>query len=102
MTVDEARAVFLGFPGAFESSHHGHPDFRIKQGIFATLWPDRGQSVLRLPMLLAESLASEEPDRYHLVGRFGRMGWLGLNLAAADPEEFQRLSEVAWESRGGS
>jgi hypothetical protein len=101
MTVDEARAVFLGFSEAFESSHHGHPDFRIKQGIFATLWPDQGQSVLRLPNLLAESLVGDEPHRYHIVGRSGEMGWVRVDLAAADPGEFQSLAEVAWQSRGG-
>ena len=101
VTPDDARRILLSMPGSFESEHHGHPDFRIKQGIFATLAPGNAHAVLRLPALLAESLENEDGNRCKIVSRIGGMGWLEVELEGADPEEFQGLAEVAWQSRGG-
>src|SRR5688572_14292769 len=78
MTVDEARQTLLSFEHAYDSSHHGHPDFRVKKGIFATLWPEKGTSVLRLPLELAESEAERVPASYRVVSRSGGMGWLSV------------------------
>ena len=99
MTVDAAREVLLSFDEAYESSHHGHPDFRIKKGIFATLWPDKEISVLRLPLELAEAEARDGSDRFRIVGRAGGMGWLACTLDKIAPDEFTPLAEIAWERR---
>ena len=102
MTVDQARKVALSFSEAYESSHHGHPDFRIPRGgIFATLWPDKGISVLRLPLEMAEGEATRSPGVCRVVSRSGGMGWLSVSLANADPEELRPLMEIAWYTRGG-
>ena len=37
MTADEFRSLALSLPGAVESAHMGHPDFRVRKKIFATL-----------------------------------------------------------------
>ena len=37
MTANEFRSLALTLPGAVESAHMGHPDFRIDGRIFATL-----------------------------------------------------------------
>lgn len=99
MTVDDARRIFLSFDGAEESSHHGHPDFRIKGRIFGTLWPENDRAVVRLPMEMAESLAEENPIRFVIRGRSGGMGWLGAELPHADEAEFRDLAELAYEQR---
>jgi hypothetical protein len=99
MTVDQARTIALSLPEAFESSHHGHPDFRIKKGIFATLWPDKETSVLRLPLELAEAEAQEHPDRFKIVGHSGGMGWLACSLPQVSAEQYRVLAEIAWERR---
>lgn len=102
MTPDEIRAVLLEMPDAVEGSHQGHPDFRVGKSIFATLWPEKGRSVLRLPLPLAESLEQEKPERYKVISRSGGAGWLGVQISDADPEEFRSLAEVAWHSLKGS
>jgi len=99
MTTEDARAMLTSFEGATESEHHGHPDFRVGGKIFATLWPDEGRTVLRLPMPLAESLAAEPSGPQRIVGRSGGMGWLSIQLADVSAETVRPLAELAYEAR---
>ena len=49
MTAAEFRRLALSLPAAVESSHMGHPDFRVANKIFATLgYPSRGWGVVML------------------------------------------------------
>ncbi len=41
MTADEFRKLALALPEATESAHMSHPDFRVRNKIFATLGPFR-------------------------------------------------------------
>ena len=94
MTVEEARKVLLRQP-ATEGEHHGHPDYRVKNKIFATLWPKQHRAVLRLPMELAEAQAKEYEDRCKIVSRSGGMGWLSVGLDLWKRAEFLALADVA-------
>ena len=95
MTVDEARAIILSQPDAYEGAHHGHPDFRVGKTLFATLWPDESRSVLRLPLAFAESLEADNPVLYRVVSRPKELGWVSVQLEAAEPGEFGSLVEMA-------
>lgn len=97
MTVDEARAIALSFEGVYESAHNGHPDFRVPKGIFATLWPEKGRGVLRLPLELAE--ANENGDSLKIVSRSGGIGWLAAELPFVEQGAFTELVEIAWHTR---
>lgn len=99
MTVEQAREIALAQPEAFESAHNGHPDFRIPQGIFASLWPDQDRSVLRLPPPLADGLAKQAPETFRIVSRYGGMGWVSVTLSKVDLDEFRSLMETAWQAR---
>jgi hypothetical protein len=37
MTPDAVRALVAKLPDTAEGAHHGHPDFRVRNKIFATL-----------------------------------------------------------------
>lgn len=100
MTVDEARGILLSFAGAEEGAHHGHTDFRVGGKIYATLQPDKGLAVFRLPMEMAEALAASTLC-FRLVSRFGGKGWLSVAFADAEPSEFQDLATAAWQLRTG-
>ncbi len=39
--VAQARKIALSMPKAEEHPHHGHPSFRVKNKIFATLYGSR-------------------------------------------------------------
>ena len=49
MTSDEFRATALSLPEAVEIGHMGHPDFRVRKKIFATLgYPDDAFGMVKL------------------------------------------------------
>ncbi|MDQ2987235.1 MAG: MmcQ/YjbR family DNA-binding protein [Armatimonadota bacterium] len=107
MTESEARKSLLSFEGATEGSHHGHPDFRVNNKIFATLWPGKGRSVLRLPIEMAEGIAKANPERHRLLSPGAIWGWLDVRLDLIDTEEFADLaaeahSHVARDSKGSN
>jgi hypothetical protein len=93
------RALVAELPETEERAHHGHPDFRVRTKIFATLWPDDNRSVLRLTCVEARALASKEPEIYRVVSDREPYAWLSVQLERADPAEFQDLLEEAWRLR---
>jgi hypothetical protein len=97
MTPDDARRIALSQPNALEGFHHGHPDFRVGKSIFATLWPDKGTSVVRLPEMLADAVEKENPEAYKIVSRSRGAGWLSVQLMMADEDEFRKLMVAAHE-----
>jgi len=98
MTTEDARSIFLSFEGAREGEHMGHPDFRLKKGIFATLWPKKGTAVLRLPLAIGEALLDELPGS-RMASRYGGMAWIEVRLDAMEPDRFAALAELGAEAR---
>lgn len=82
MTPDEFAALALSLPGAVESAHFGHRDFRAGGRIFATLpsathanlklTPDQQLMMLEVHAGLFAALAKS----------WGARGWTSLDLAA--------------------
>lgn len=93
------RRLIAELPGAVESAHHGHPDFRVGGRIFATLWPDQNRSVLRLAVEDADALAGSEPETYRLVSARGPVAWLSVDLGTVSAETYRALAEQAWRAR---
>jgi hypothetical protein len=51
MTVDDFRKLALSLPEATEMSHMDHPDFRVRNKIFATLaYPDKGWGMVNVTL----------------------------------------------------
>jgi hypothetical protein len=61
MTPAEYKRLALLFPEAFESAHLGHPDFRVRGRIFATLWAKEKRGVVLLTPDQQELLVEAEP-----------------------------------------
>ena len=99
MTAEEFRKLALSFPETIEASHVGHPDFRVRGKIFATLgYPDRRFGVLNLP----PELQKEVVARHALVfapaaGAWGRAGSTTVLLETANVESLRPLLELAWK-----
>lgn len=96
MTVDDVRAVVLALPDTIESSHHGHPDFRRVNKIFATLRPDKNRGALRLPPEVAEALEAAQPSVFQVVARREGASWISVALENTDREKYAELADVAW------
>lgn len=86
--VDDFRSMACGLPGAVESAHMGHPDFRVGGRIFATLSGEaRGRGVLKLTVEQQAAFVAELPEIFEAVaGGWGRMGMTYIVLEHADDE----------------
>ena len=82
-----------------EGMHHGHPDFRVRGKIFATLSEREDRAALRLSHIEARALAERSPGVYRLVSDREPIGWVSADLADADETELGDLLEAAWQLR---
>jgi hypothetical protein len=91
----------LGFPGVLESSHMGHPDFRVGGKIFATLgFPDSGSAMVKLTPDEQELFVSMEPGSFEPVkGGWGRQGATNVRLRSATKSAVREALAVAWRAR---
>jgi hypothetical protein len=95
----QVRELVAGLPGAVESAHHGHPDFRVQKRIFATLSEAEDRAALRLTQLEARELASRQPAVYRLVSDREPYSYVSVLLDAVAEDEFTDLLEQAWQLR---
>ena len=82
--VELFRRLALQLPGALESAHMGHPDFRLNDRIFATLSAqEKGYGVLKLTVDQQQAFIAEMPTVFQPVqGGWGRMGMTFIDLKA--------------------
>ena len=100
MTPDGFRRLALSMPEASESSHMGHPDFRVGGKIFATLsYPDESWGMVKLTLEQQEAFVSAEPAVFAPVkGGWGRMGATGVRLRPAKARSLKVALAAAWRN----
>jgi hypothetical protein len=100
VTVADFRRHALALPGAVESSHMGHPDFRLNDRIFATLSAQaKGCGVLKLTFDQQQTFITELPAVFKPVhGGWGKMGMTFIDLAAADEAILQGALTTAYRN----
>jgi hypothetical protein len=98
VTANEFRHLALSFPGAVEAAHVGHPDFRVRGKIFATLgYPDDSFGVLMLtPDAQAEAMGRHPEVFEPAAGAWGRRGNTKVRLNEARPAQLRPWMELAW------
>ncbi len=75
MTVEEFRRAALALPEAEEGAHMGHPDFRVRKKIFATIWPGEGWGMVKLTREQQAGLVEAWPGLFVPVkGGWGERG----------------------------
>ena len=101
MTEDEFRAMALELPEASESSHMGHPDFRVGGKIFATLgFSGQGWAMVKLTPEQQESFVQAEPKVFASVeGGWGRTGATQVRLRSAKKKSLRTALVLAWRNR---
>jgi hypothetical protein len=96
MTDDAAfKGLALSLPEAEEQDHRGHPSFRVREKIFATLWPGEHRAVLKLRSEDRTDLVKSRPETFSL-NAWSKQGWTDIHLAHITPRECQELLEGAW------
>jgi hypothetical protein len=102
MTSDDFRKMALELEGALESAHMGHPDFRTKGKIFATLqYPDEDWGMVKLPPEQQENFIRAHPNAFVPVkGAWGRKGCTNVRLKAVDEIALKEALRIAWSNTG--
>lgn len=101
ITPHRVRELVSQLPDSEEGAHHGHPDFRVRKKIFATLSETEERAALRLTSTEARALAERQPEVFRLVSDRAPVGWVSVLLAEVDDAEFADLLEAAWGLRRG-
>ena len=85
MTTEDFRRSALGCPGAVESTHMNHPDFRMNGKIFASLgYPDEEWGMVKLTPEQQRSFVERQPEVFKPCnGAWGRRGCTNVHLASA-------------------
>lgn len=97
VTEADLREIVGRMAGVEEKSHFGRPDFRVRNRIFATLWPLERRVVVRLPRERQHCLAEAEPATFSIPRGGGeRSGWLSIDLTRIAPLQLRDLLEESW------
>ena len=99
ITAQRVRELVAALADAQEGAHHGHPDFRVNNKMFATLSEREDRAALRLTSVEARALAERAPEVFRLVSDREPVTWVSVLLASADATEFTDLLEEAWSLR---
>ena len=99
MTADEFRSIALSFPEATEESHVGHPDFRVRGKIFATLDANEAVGMVKLtPDQQAPLVRDGSNVFYPASGAWGRRGCTMIQLGDAEDSTVRGALVAAWRN----
>jgi hypothetical protein len=91
MALDMAEAV--------EGAHMGHPDFRVRNRIFATLHHDRKFGMVKLTPDQQKTFVRGNPAAFAPeAGAWGRAGCTGVRLDAVDEVTLGEAMTLAWQN----
>jgi hypothetical protein len=100
MTAGDFRRLALALPEATEAAHMGHPDFRVRNKIFATLWPEEERGVVMLTPEQQKVVVELKPAVFTPVpGGWGRRGSTNVSLRAADEMSLTSVLLMAWRNK---
>jgi hypothetical protein len=100
MTGDEFRSLALSLPEAVEAAHMGHPDFRVRGKIFATLsGSGECRGMVKLPPDQQMLFVQGEPGVFEPAkGAWGRQGSTMIDLPTASWETVRQAVIAAWRN----
>ena len=98
MTVNDFREMALSFPEAVESSHMGHPDFRVGGKVFATLgYPNERHGVVILTSAEQAKYIALRPDTFTAVkGFWGKRGATQIRIQNATRANLRAALAAGW------
>jgi len=95
-TADELRRAALSLPEAEERETWGHPTFRVRDKMFATLSDDGRSAGVKTTKEEQIALVAAAPEIFGVPAYVGRHGWVSIELGGADPGEVRELVTEAW------
>jgi len=73
----------------------GHPDFRVNNKIFATLWPRQDRAVVKLSSDDQHLLLKNSPNAFS-TNAWSKHGWTNVHLRYINASAFRNLIEDSW------
>lgn len=100
MTFEQFRQLASSLPEVAEGAHMDHPDFRIRNKIFATLGhPDGECGMVKLTAQQQAVLVHAHPDIFQPVkGAWGRKGATSVRLKHATDDVVHQAMTMAWRN----
>jgi hypothetical protein len=94
------RKLALSLPGAYESQHVNHPDFRVGKKVFATLgYPTTAWGMAKLTPVQQRSFVHAHPAMFIPVkGGWGLKGATNIRLRAATVTNVRAALATAWRN----
>jgi hypothetical protein len=96
VSAEEFRNVVFLLPEAEERKAWGHPTFRVRDKMFATLSDDGRSATVKATREEQAALVAAAPGTFDVPAYVGRHGWVGIQLATVDPSELRELLVEAW------
>jgi hypothetical protein len=98
MTTSALRELALSLPGAEERETWGHPTFRVRDKIFASMYEGDDGAVATVKASPEEQtvLLAADPATFGVASHVGRYGWTTVRLERVDPDEMRELVVEAW------
>jgi hypothetical protein len=97
MTPEAFRKLALALPHTTEKEHMGHPDFRVKNKVFASLWPDGESAMVKLTPTEQKRFTAAHPSMFSPVkGAWGEKGCTQVHLKPARTPPVREALTLAW------
>ena len=96
VSADELRQVMRSLPEAEERETWGHPTFRVRDKMFATMSDDGRQATVKATKEEQAALVAAAPETFGIPAYVGRHGWVSIQLATVDQAELRELVVEAW------
>lgn len=102
MNADDFRSIALAMPGATESEHMSHPDFRRGGKVFASLgYPDSAHGMVRLTPEQQRSFVKKSPQTFKPCnGVWGIRGCTNVHLSSAEATDVRAALDAAFHNLG--
>ena len=98
MTEDDFRNIALGFDGAVEGAHMGHPDFRANGRIFASLHGNDTTAMVKLTPEQQVVFERDHPKVFEpATGAWGRQGYTRVTLRPAQAPAVRSAMLLAFQ-----
>lgn len=97
-TAAQMRKLALALPEVEEKSHMNHPDFRVRNKIFASLSADGQRGTLKLTPEIQSTISGDDDAVFTPApGAWGRSGWTFVDLASVELGVLRDLLAESWQ-----
>ena len=100
MTTNEFRQMALALPGAIESAHMNHPDFRVEGKVFASLgYPDAEWGMVKLTPAQQRAFIKKSSGAFRPCnGAWGERGSTNIHLKSVTRKLLKTALKAAREN----